>query len=85
MQSNDYKKSASAFIHGFRYNARTLSRLLEVRLRKREYPVQVVQLSQTCCSLRFTRGLDALHRCGICTEVSVMLMYSTLTPCNSRR
>jgi thioredoxin reductase len=38
MQSNDYKKSASAFIHGIRYNARVLSRFLESRLSNRPYP-----------------------------------------------
>ena len=38
MQSNDYKKSASAFIHGIRYNARVLSRFLESRLHNRPYP-----------------------------------------------
>ena len=32
MQANDYKKSASPFIHGIRYNARTLSRFLAARL-----------------------------------------------------
>jgi thioredoxin reductase len=33
MQSVDYRKSSSAFLHGMRYNATILSRLLEARLR----------------------------------------------------
>jgi thioredoxin reductase len=38
MQANDYKKSASAFIHGIRYNARTLSLLLSEEMGLGSYP-----------------------------------------------
>jgi len=31
-QSNDYRKSASAFVHGFRFNARTLAKILAAKL-----------------------------------------------------
>jgi thioredoxin reductase len=44
MQANDYKKSASAFVHGMRYNARTLSKLIEARLSNRPYPAVTVSL-----------------------------------------
>lgn len=42
MQVRDYKKSASSFIHGFRYNVRTLHHLLERRYHARELPSRTV-------------------------------------------
>lgn len=42
MQERDYKGSASSFIHGFRYNVRTLHRLLEHRDHGRELPSRPV-------------------------------------------
>jgi hypothetical protein len=44
MQTNDYKKSASAFIHGIRYNAQTLCSLLEEDLKGQELPAKFVPL-----------------------------------------
>jgi len=44
MQSNDYKKSASAFIHGMRYNAATLANLLAEKLGVREFPSRIIGL-----------------------------------------
>ena len=41
-QARDYKKAASSFIHGFRYNVRTLHRLLERRYHGRELPSRPV-------------------------------------------
>ncbi len=38
MQVRDYKKTTSSFIHGFRYNIRTLHHLMERRYRGRELP-----------------------------------------------
>lgn len=38
MQVRDYKKSSSAFIHGFRYNIRALYRILESRNHGRAWP-----------------------------------------------
>lgn len=38
MQSRDYKKTSSAFIHGFRYNIRALHRILEQRNHGRAWP-----------------------------------------------
>jgi thioredoxin reductase len=42
MQTRDYKRAASSFIHGFRYNVRTLHRLLERRYHGRELPSRPV-------------------------------------------
>jgi hypothetical protein len=41
-QARDYKKAASSFIHGFRYNVRTLHRLLDRRYHGRELPSRPV-------------------------------------------
>lgn len=38
MQMRDYKKTTSAFIHGFRYNVRALHRILEQRYHGVEWP-----------------------------------------------
>ncbi|MCW7536897.1 NAD(P)-binding domain-containing protein [Aquabacterium sp. A7-Y] len=38
MQMRDFKKQMSGFIHGFRYNVRTLHRLLEERFHQVDYP-----------------------------------------------
>lgn len=51
-QSLDFKKSNSAFVHGFRYNAQALGRILEARLYEkplpyREGPVDVDWLCDT--------------------------------------
>lgn len=39
MQNRDYKKYMSGFIHGFRYNVRTLARLMAERYNGTEYPL----------------------------------------------
>lgn len=44
-QSRDFKKTASGFIHGFRYNVRTLSHLLGQKYHKDPYPSSECQLS----------------------------------------
>lgn len=63
MQSLDYKRSQSSFIHGFRNNIRTLAQLLEARYHAQALPYQslpaeatalgeaVVQRANTTCSL----------------------------------
>lgn len=45
MQSRDYKKYMSAFIHGFRYNVRSLARMLEVRYHGTSWPTRAVRAS----------------------------------------
>jgi hypothetical protein len=40
MQARERSKAASAFIHGFRYNVRTLHRMLEMRYEDRELPIR---------------------------------------------
>ncbi|MDJ0841009.1 MAG: NAD(P)-binding domain-containing protein [Acidobacteriota bacterium] len=41
-QMRDYKKSTSAFIHGFRYNCRALYRILEQRNHQKPWPKRVL-------------------------------------------
>ena len=42
MQPRDWKKAATAFIHGFRYNVRTLHHVIEQREHGRPWPYRVV-------------------------------------------
>jgi thioredoxin reductase len=42
MQPRDWKKAATAFIHGFRYNVRALHHVLEVREHGRPWPYRTV-------------------------------------------
>ena len=41
-QSRDFKKTASGFIHGFRYNTRALFRMLEARYHAKPWPAREV-------------------------------------------
>lgn len=43
MQARDFKKTTSSFIHGFRYNIRTLHRLMEKRYHGRPLPYRTVE------------------------------------------
>lgn len=43
MHMRDYKKKQSGFIHGFRYNIRSLHQILECRYHNKELPYQVIQ------------------------------------------
>ncbi|HVZ36165.1 MAG TPA: NAD(P)-binding domain-containing protein, partial [Polyangiaceae bacterium] len=45
MQYRDYKKYMSAFIHGYRYNVQTLSRMLEQRYHDTPWPSRAVARS----------------------------------------
>ncbi len=45
MQYRDYKQYMSSFIHGFRYNIRALSRILEDRYHETPWPTRAVDLS----------------------------------------
>ncbi len=42
-QANDYRRHASAFIHGFRYNTRALFRMLEARYHHRDWPSREIE------------------------------------------
>src|SRR6185436_13712510 len=42
-QTRDYKKTTSGFIHGFRYNTRTLHRMLEKKYHGRDLPSREVE------------------------------------------
>ncbi|MGI9332397.1 MAG: NAD(P)-binding domain-containing protein [Gammaproteobacteria bacterium] len=44
-QERDYKKSTSAFVHGFRYGARSLFRILAQRYHKSSWPVRALGVS----------------------------------------
>lgn len=50
MQMRDFKKYMSGFIHGFRYNIRTLSRVLEARFHGVPYPQAVCDFSVSAMS-----------------------------------
>ncbi len=43
MQANDFKKHTSGFIHGFRYNVRSLFRMLEKKYYHRDWPVREIE------------------------------------------
>lgn len=43
MQANDYKKTTSGFIHGFRYNVRSLFRMLEKKHHRRAWPAREIE------------------------------------------
>jgi hypothetical protein len=43
MQMRDFKKQMSGFVHGFRYNVRTLHHLLEERFHEQPFPSQPVE------------------------------------------
>ncbi|WP_415254483.1 NAD(P)-binding domain-containing protein [Sulfitobacter sp.] len=45
MQSCDYKKTMSGFIHGFRHNVKSLADLIVARVQKTEYPTVSTPLS----------------------------------------
>jgi len=49
-QMRDFKKQMSGFVHGFRYNVRTLSRMLEQRFHGVQYPERAVNLSPNVIS-----------------------------------
>ncbi len=43
MQANDFKKTTSGFIHGFRYNVRALHRMLEKKYGCQEWPAREIE------------------------------------------
>ncbi len=56
MQTIDYKKAGSSFIHGFRYNVRALHRILEQRNHGRPWPsIQIASWPQDVVSLIIRR------------------------------
>ena len=62
-QSRDYKKTNSAFIHGFRYNAKTLFNILRHKVEGRPLPYEVVRpdaVEFTRAALRRIRKSSAL-------------------------
>lgn len=50
MQSRDFKKTSSGFIHGFRYNVRALFQLLERRHHGRALPCKTVEARAQACT-----------------------------------
>jgi thioredoxin reductase len=50
MQSRDFKKTSSGFIHGFRYNVRALFQLLERRHHGRALPSRRVEGNASACT-----------------------------------
>lgn len=43
MQANDFKKTTSGFIHGFRYNVRALHRMLEKKYDSQSWPAREIE------------------------------------------
>jgi thioredoxin reductase len=43
MQANDYEKSTSGFLHGFRYNVRSLARMLEKKHHRGDWPAREIE------------------------------------------
>jgi thioredoxin reductase len=50
MQSRDFKKTSSGFIHGFRYNVRALFQLLERRHHGRALPTRQIAPTASACT-----------------------------------
>jgi thioredoxin reductase len=46
MQSCDYKKTMSGFIHGFRHNVKSLAELITARVQGTDYPTVITALSE---------------------------------------
>lgn len=76
MQSCDYKKTTSSFIHGFRYNIRTLHRLLEQRHHGRPYPERTIEATPEALSratlARFNRSSALWQQFGFLGDVIVV-------------
>jgi thioredoxin reductase len=75
MQARDYKKSASAFIHGFRYNVRTLHRLLEQRYHRQPLPsepvARTVETLEEAILARCNRSSALWQQFGFLSDVVV--------------
>ena len=54
----DYKRSAGGFIHGLRYTARCLFRILEARYEAEPWPAQV-RLSQSTAAVDWQKVLQS--------------------------
>ncbi len=76
MHMRDFKKQMSGFVHGFRYNVRTLHRMLEQRFHALPYPEQVIELkAENLCHqmlARFNRSSGLWQQPGfLCDAVIV--------------
>ena len=76
MQVRDYKKSASAFIHGFRYNIKALAHMLETRYHGKVWPHRSIPLSARSltddCIEIVNRTSSMWHQYGeLCTPIVI--------------
>jgi thioredoxin reductase len=73
MHSSDYKKSASSFIHGIRYNCQCLSQLVIARLNNTEYPFDRISRDPTQVEARIQKRIR--------TSDSLWHLYGSLCDC----
>lgn len=59
MQSRDYRKTMSGFIHGFRYNVRALNHVLGQRFHEEEWPSEKIEISPRETALKI---IDQVNR-----------------------
>ncbi len=75
MQMRDYKKSQSAFVHGFRYNVRTLFNFLEERFAQQPWPSSEIPASAdkmaTALATYFNRISSLWQQSGFLADVLV--------------
>jgi thioredoxin reductase len=58
MQSRDFRKTTSGFIHGFRYNIRALHRILEKKHHGRPWPGQALESTSVALMKAVTRRVN---------------------------
>lgn len=75
-QSRDFKKSASGFIHGFRYNTRALFRMLERKHHAKPWPAEEVEptVDGVLAAMieRVNRASAMWQQCGFLHDLIVM-------------
>jgi thioredoxin reductase len=75
-QANDFKRHNSAFVHGFRYNARALFRMLETKHHQRDWPAVDVEPTPEglveATLARINRGSAIWQQSGFLHDVIVV-------------
>lgn len=75
-QMRDFKKTQSAFIHGFRYNSRALFRMMEVKYHGAEWPSETIGLTadDVCAAVveRMNRSSGLLQQTSFLCDLVVV-------------